>query len=116
MATEHVLAHVDRRLPALADERDAAPRARGLERAQPALRRAGAVHRRLRALAARQLVDGLHGIGVLGVDDVLGAEPARERQPLGPDGPGIVALGPAGRGPRAAGVSRPETSMGVRAP
>src|SRR5207247_6442772 len=28
LATEHVLAHVDRRLPALADDRDAAPRAR----------------------------------------------------------------------------------------
>src|SRR5581483_2572775 len=58
LAPQHVLAHVDRRLPALAHEGHASPRAGRLQRAEAALGRAGAIHRRLRALAVSQLVNG----------------------------------------------------------
>src|SRR5262245_30299462 len=83
LAAQHVLTDIEGGgSAALADEGNAAPGAGASHRGHPCLGHARAVHGRLGAFAVRQIVDGLHGIGGLGVDHFVCAELLGEIEPL----------------------------------
>src|SRR5439155_5927167 len=126
LAPDQVLADVERRRVALADERHAAPGRGAAHRGHARVRVARAVHRRLDALAVRELADRGDRVRLLRVDDRLGAELARECQPLGGDvdrdhpgahrAPEQRRAEPDRPWPKTASVSRPETSRRLSAP
>src|SRR6266508_4502295 len=85
LSTDHVLADVEGRRVALADEGDPTPGGSAPNRGHARLRIAGAVHRGLDALAVGQLTERRDRIHLARVDDGLGAELPGERQALGGD-------------------------------
>src|ERR1051326_5165286 len=74
LLAQHVWAHVDRHISALADETNGAPGARATNRSDAALRRAGCVERGVSAAPVRHVLDGADRIVAVRIDQHVGAE------------------------------------------
>ena len=79
-AAGHHVVHLDVAAPA--DECDVPATARGLDGELLRGGHGGAVHRLVRAAAAGQRLDLLHGVGIFGIDHRRGAQLQREARPV----------------------------------